>query len=90
MPDTFSISRDVYPDQAQAWCSRDQAERLVSFDHHRVRVGGRQGVMLTYHWLPLETAVEPLLLTVVFHYAEQHPPAPPEVQVIIDQLTFTP
>lgn len=79
----------AYPDRLVAACSRDQAAILASFDHHRVWVGGRDGVMLTYEWL-LEDASEPLLLTVVPRHAAAHPPAPPEIQAVIDQLTFAP
>jgi len=71
-----------------AVCTRDQAAQIVNYDHHRVRVDGRLAVMLTYHWMPLEEAAEPLILRAVFQYAEKHPPAPPEVQTIIDQLHF--
>lgn len=79
----------AYPDRLVATCSRDQAVILAPFDHHRVRVGGRDGVMLTYEWL-LADACEPLLLTVVPHHAAAHPPAPPEIQSVIDQLAFRP
>ncbi len=66
-----------------------QAEQLVRYDHHRVRINGRLGIMLTYHWLPLEDAAETLLLKVVFHdSASQHPPTPPEIQALVEQLTF--
>lgn len=71
-----------------AICTRDQAAQIVNYDHHRVRVDGRLVVMLTYHWMPLEEAAEPLILRAVFQYAEKHPPAPLEVQTIIDQLHF--
>lgn len=71
-----------------AICTRDQATYLVDYDHHRVRVDGRLAVMLTYDWMPLENAPDPLLLRVVFQYAEKHPAAPPDIQAIIDQLHF--
>lgn len=81
---------DRYPDSLVAECNRAQAEQLVNFDHHGLCVQGRWGVMLTYHWMerPIEKAQEPLLLKVVFHYADAHPPAPARVQGIVDQLTF--
>jgi hypothetical protein len=78
----------VYPDQAVAICSREQAEKLVSYDHHVVRVDGRAGVMLTYEWMPLEEHAGPFGLTVVFHYADKHPQAPGEIQTIVDELRF--
>jgi hypothetical protein len=28
------------------------------------------------------------VLTVVFHYAEKHPPAPAHVQAVVDELAF--
>jgi hypothetical protein len=73
-----------------AVCSRQQAERLVGYDHHHVHINGRLGIMLTYHWMPLEGAAEPLLLKVAFHNsARQHPPAPSDVQRIVNQLSFS-
>jgi hypothetical protein len=78
----------VYPDQAVAICTRQQAEQLVNYDHHVVQVDGRAGVMLTYEWMPLEEHTGPFLLTVVFHYVEKHPTAPEEIQAIVDGLRF--
>lgn len=85
-----------------ARCSRPQAEILVQYDHHRVRVSGRWGIMITYHWMPLEDAVEPLVVEVIFNPSRKHlktdeqvraqifnhPLAPDTVQVVIDQLHF--
>jgi hypothetical protein len=79
---------EVYPDQLAAQVSREQAEAILRFDHHRVKVGGRWGVLLTYYLMPLEEAAEPLMVRVVFHYAEAHPLAPPEVQAVIEELKF--
>ena len=78
----------VYPNQAVAICTREQAAQLVDYDHHVVRVDGRNGVMLTYEWMPLEEHTGPFVLTVVFHYADRHPQAPAEVQAVIDSLRF--
>ena len=78
----------IHPDQAVAICTRQQAEKLVDYDHHVVQVNGRAGVMLTYEWMPLVEHTGPFLLTVVFHYAEKHPPAPGEIQAIVDGLSF--
>ena len=44
--------------------------------------------MLTYEWMPLEEHTRPFVLTVVFQYAEKHPPAPDEIQAIVDGLSF--
>ncbi|HEX5809327.1 MAG TPA: hypothetical protein VFY25_11720 [Anaerolineales bacterium] len=78
----------IHPHQATAICTRQQAEQLVRYDHHVVRVNGRPGVMLTYEWMPVEEHPGPFVLTVVFHYAEKHPPAPDEIQAIVDGLSF--
>jgi hypothetical protein len=60
----------------------------VDYDHYVVHVNGRLGVMLTYEWMPVEEHSGPLVLTVVFHYAEKHPRAPQEIQSIVDGLSF--
>ena len=78
----------VYPDQAVALCSRQQAELLVPYDHHVVRVDARAGVMLTYEWLPFDEHSGPFVLTVVFHSADKHPSAPAEIQSIVEGLRF--
>ena len=78
----------VYPNQAVAICTREQAAQLVDYDHHVVRVDGRNGVMLTYEWMPLEEHTGPFVLTVVFHYADKHPQSPAEIQAVIDSLRF--
>ena len=78
----------IYPNQATAICTREQAQQLVTYDHHVVQVNGRPGVMLTYEWMPVEEHEGPFVLTVVFHYAEKHPPAPEEIQFIVDGLRF--
>jgi hypothetical protein len=79
---------EVYPDHFAATVSREQVEAILRFDHHRVNVGGRWGVLLTYHLMPLEEAAEPLMVKVVFHYAEAHPLAPPEVQAVVEEFEF--
>lgn len=90
------------PHQMQAVCTRAQAQAVVDFDHHRVRVGERWGLLITYPWMPLEDAPEPLLALVVFNPAPayfkneedlrqmifQHPLAPETVQQIIEALDF--
>lgn len=78
----------VYPDQAVALCTRQQAGQLVDYDHHVVQVNGRAGVMLTYEWMPLDEHSGPFVLTVVFHYAGKHPPVPAHVQAVVDGLSF--
>ncbi len=78
----------IYPNQAIAICTREQAQHLVNYDHHVVVVHGRMGVMLTYEWMPLEEHEGPFILTIVFHHAEKHPRAPDEVQSVVDGLTF--
>jgi hypothetical protein len=78
----------IYPNQAVAICTREQAQQLVNYDHHVLEVSGRLGVMLTYDWMPIREHAGPFILTVVFHHAEKHPRAPQEIQSIVDELTF--
>lgn len=85
---TRSDFNQVYPNQAIAVCSRAQAAQLLDYDHHTVLVQGRRGVLLTYPWHPFDENPGPFLLTVVFHHADQHPPAPPAVQTLVDGLKF--
>lgn len=85
MPRSFN---QIHPNQAIAICTREQAQQLVNYDHHVVQVNGRSGVMLTYEWMPVEEHSGPFVLTVVFHYAEKHPPAPAEIQSIVNGLNF--
>ena len=85
MPRPFN---QIYPNQAVAICTREQAEQLVDYDHHVIRVEGRAGVMLTYPWMPIQEQSGPFVLTVVFHHAEKHPRAPEAVQAVVDELKF--
>jgi hypothetical protein len=78
----------IQPGQAVAICTREQAAQLAAYDHHRVVVSGRVGVLLTHAWQPLEEHVGPFLLTVVFYQVENHPPAPDPVQAIVNGLHF--
>ncbi|HJS18178.1 MAG TPA: hypothetical protein VJ785_05495 [Anaerolineales bacterium] len=85
MPRPF---KQMYPHQAVAVCTREQAEQLLGYDHHVVQVNGRVGVMLTYEWMPLEERAGPFVLTVVFQHVEKHPSAPAQIQAVIDGLSF--
>lgn len=85
MPRSFN---QIYPNQAVAICTREQAAQLVNYDHHVVDVNGHAGVMLTYEWMPVEEHAGPFMLTVVFHHAEKHPRAREEIQSIVDGLRF--
>lgn len=78
----------INPDQAIAICTPEQAAQLVNYDHHRVTISGRVGVLLTYEWMPIEEHAGPFVLTVVFHHAEGHPPAPVEIQAVVNDLKF--
>ena len=78
----------ISPDRAIALCTREQAQQLADYDHHVVSVHSRAGVMLTYEWMPLEEHTGPFVLTVVFHHADKHPPAPEKIQSILDGLRF--
>jgi hypothetical protein len=74
-------------DHLELVCTREQAEQLVRYDHHQAWVEGRQGILLMYHWMPLEAATEPLTLIITFHEsARQHPPVPPAIQRLVDGL----
>lgn len=83
-----SSFNQINPDQAIAICTRQQAEQLADYDHHRVNVSGRAGVLLTDAWMPIEEHVGPFVLTVVFHYADAHLPAPDEIQTLVSGLKF--
>lgn len=78
----------IYPNQAIAICTREQARQLVDYDHHVVRVNGRPGIMLTYEWMPVEEHVGAFVLTIVFHHVEKHPRAPEAIQSLVDKLHF--
>lgn len=78
----------IYPDQAIALCTREQAQQLVDYDHHVVDVNGQAGVMLIYEWMPVEEQAGPFVLTVVFHHAAKHPRAPESIQAVVDGLQF--
>jgi len=87
MPRTSSFNQ-IASSQAVAICSREQAAQLVHYDHHRVNAAGRVAVLLTDEWLPLENHIGPFVLTIVFHHTEAHPPAPAEIQAVVDRLKF--
>jgi hypothetical protein len=87
MPRSSNFNQ-IYPDQAIAICTHEQAAELVQYDHHRVLVEKRAAVLLTYEWMPIEQHTGPFVLTVVFHHAEKHPPAPEKIQTIVDTLKF--
>jgi hypothetical protein len=78
----------IQPGQAVAICTREQAGQLAGYDHHRVLISGRAGLLLTREWLPLEEHVGPFLLTVVFYQVENHPSAPDHVQEVVNRLHF--
>ncbi len=95
---------EKYPHTVVANCTRVQAELLIRYDHHRVRVGDRWGIMITYPWMTLESIAEPLTVRVLLNPAPRHarsedevrsiifkhPLAPNEVQAVIDALDFRP
>jgi hypothetical protein len=90
------------PTQMVAVSERHQAQRLLSFDHHRVLVDGCWGILITYPWMLLEEAQEPLLAKVLFNpvpdymasedqvrwVVQKHPEAPEEIQTLINLLLF--
>jgi len=87
MPQTSNFNQ-INPDQAIAICTREQADQLVNYDHQRVNVSGRPGILLTHEWSPIEEHVGPFVLTVVFHHAEALPLAPDEIQALVNKLKF--
>jgi hypothetical protein len=75
---------------AVAECSREQLFTLKPYDHHTVRLKGEKAVMLTYHLLGQTFAPgEQPTLVFALEYADNHPPAPSEVQDIINTLHIT-
>jgi len=78
----------INPDQSVAICTREQAEKLVNYDNHVVKVNGRAGVMLTTEWMPMEEHQGPFLLTVVFHHILGHLSASEEIQALVSELSF--
>ncbi len=78
----------ISPDQAVAVCTREQAGQLANHDRHRIYISDRAGILLTHEWMPIEEHVGPFVLTVVFHHAETHPPAPAEIQALVSRLSF--
>lgn len=78
----------IQPDQAVAICTREQALQFAEYDHYRVLVLGRAGLLLTKEWFPLEDHGGPFILTVIFHHVEDYPLAPESIQTLIDGLKF--
>lgn len=78
----------ISPDQAVAICTREQAAQLAQYDHHVVEINGHAGVMLTSEWMPLEKHTGPFVLTVVFRHTGGHPPAPAEIQALVNGIRF--
>ena len=89
----WSLNRDAaaarHPDERwEGICSREIAAILVRYDHHTVWLQGRQALLLTYHWstAPLADQAEPFRFTVSFTFARGHPPAPADIQAVVDGL----
>lgn len=78
----------ISPSQATAICTRAQAEQLMNYDHYRVTVLEKECVLLTHEWVPIKENIGPFVLTVIFHHAESHPPAPEEIQTLVNTLKF--
>jgi hypothetical protein len=45
---------DGDPAEMEAVCDPLDAEHLAAFDHHRVLVDGRWGILMTHHWVLAE------------------------------------
>ncbi len=79
--------------QVTATCTREQAEILAAWDHHRVRVGERWGILITYPLmmqleaaagvLAAEVPAEPLEVKVVFNPAPKHMPTAEQARAIV-------
>ena len=82
----------ISPDanEAVAVCTRSQAETLVQYDHHRVKVENRWGIMITYPLLPLEEAQEPLFVKVIFNPAPQYDPSLEQIRAIVFKHRLAP
>lgn len=90
------------PDLLTATCTLAQAEQLLYYDHHRVQVQGRWGVMLTHHWMMDPGRLDPLLVHVRLGFGreyglteaeisaaiQRHPPAPMAILTLVGQLDF--
>jgi hypothetical protein len=87
------------PEKVSILVSREVATQLIHYDHHRILVGGRWGILLMYHWDLTKESNEPLTLELVFRIARdnlspeeqfaailKHPIAPKEIQEMIHQL----
>lgn len=89
---TPSAPFDLPPDATlyRARCPAATAQRLLPYDHHRVRVNDQLGVLVTYPLMgqPLGASVD--VWIVVHASASQHPTAPDEVQSVVDALTVVP
>ena len=93
---------DGDPAEMEAVCDHVQAEHLAAFDHHRVMVDGCWGILMTHHWMRDAAADDSRIARVLFNPAPQHapseepvrvivrkhPPAPQEIQALIDRLVF--
>jgi hypothetical protein len=88
------------PERVSILVSRELAAQLIHYDHHRVLVEGRWGILLTYHWDLTKENNEPLTLELVFSVARaylspeqqlaailKHPVAPKEIQEMIHKLS---
>jgi hypothetical protein len=92
------------PAERELLCLPVTAERLRRYDHHRVRVDGCWGILLTYPWPPVEELRAAVVLRVVLHPApdramteEQvrrivraHPAAPAEIEALVAGLASAP
>lgn len=85
--------RDRYPDERWTGvCPPAAVAMLLRYDHHVVWIGERPALLLTYPWAVegLADSAAPLAFEVSFTYARGHPPAPREVQAVVDQIAFAP
>jgi len=70
-----------------AECAAAAVERFRELDHHVVSVGGRRGLLITYH-LWSESLESPPRVYVLFQHVAGHPAAPEDLQRAVDALAF--
>ena|SRR5689334_1594419 len=84
---------DIASGQDERWiaeCSATDADLLADYDHHVIRVEGRRGVLITYHFRGSRQSTQRPHLQVSFAHPDGHPDAPATVQAIVDLLAFRP
>lgn len=85
-----SAEQSGYPDERRTYlCPPASRALLLRYDHHVVWIEGRPALLLTYGWNVAPPAADDAAwpFEVSFTYPKGHPPAPMDVQVVIDRIT---